>query len=171
MLSNERLGTVVVISCLVFTFRKCACAETIQFYDENVDKIETINSDIYESVVVNSDRICVIEFYANWCGYSKSFIPHYKQFANETRLWRKKVLRVGAMDCALAINKDLCKNSSVKLFPSFLYFRTFSTDLAGFMSESFSSRSEDFMKTIINLMESDSITRKPENWPDLKPFK
>ncbi len=110
------------------------------FYTEN-DHIETVDTSTFYSDVLDSDRVSLVEFYANWCYYSKQFRVHYKAIANETKLWNRYV-RITAIDCGLEkVNGDLCWASNFTVYPTFKFipgkiygnsFEYFSTVSTGF---------------------------------------
>jgi hypothetical protein len=64
LMSKTRL-IIILIDILVF-HNKSIQSEYVPFYNETIDNIENINANDFESLVVDSDRICVIEMYANW---------------------------------------------------------------------------------------------------------
>ena len=88
------------------------------FYVQSIDHIEVLDVNQFKENVLNSHRATFIEYYAHWCGYSKNFRPHWKNFANETKLWHKNVLRVAAMDCADDKN-EICLTNRVFEYPQF----------------------------------------------------
>ncbi len=167
-MNRYSMSVFVLFYGLVCVCRISRAADYVQFYNDDVDFIENINADDFAAIVVDSERITLIKMYANWCVYSKGFVPHYKQFAKDTRLWHKNVLRVTAMDCSLTRNKKLCQQNNVKIFPSFLFYQARSDQLVGHMSETIYSRTENFMRTVIDMLENQ--TSVPVSWPNIKPL-
>ena len=143
-------------------------AEYPQFYDFKNDSIEEYSEDQFLSNVINSNKASIIEFYANWCGYSQMFIPHWKNFANETKLWQKVVLRVGALDCFRNKTNDICWRNNAHEFPQFLLYHAKTTNIKGLRRETEDSRSEQFMKTTIDFLEKQR--HPPREWPYLFPY-
>jgi hypothetical protein len=128
---------------LLVLMARSVVAEIPVFYVES-DHIETVDTNSFLSNIINSDRISVVECmlfyeyffgksrilkgtscfvdYANWCGYSKKFRVHYKQLANETKLWNKYV-RIAAIDCGFEeLNGDLCWKNNFPSFPTFKFY-------------------------------------------------
>lgn len=106
--------------------------------------------------------------YANWCSYSKSFIPHWKQFSNDTRLWQKRVLRVAAIDCAFDINDKICWENNILEFPQFRFYHARTENKIGVRKEDENSRSEKFMRATIDFIEKQR--HPPRDWPRLTSY-
>jgi thiol-disulfide isomerase/thioredoxin len=58
----------------------------------------------------------MVEFYADWCGYCRAFVPFYKDFAQQVSGWGD-VSRVAAINCADSFNAEVCRRNSVTHFP------------------------------------------------------
>ncbi|KAL4437919.1 hypothetical protein ABPG74_001090 [Tetrahymena malaccensis] len=58
-----------------------------------------------------------VMFYTNYCPYSKKLKPIYDEFAEKT-----PDINVVAVNCE--VNKALCKQLSIKAFPTLIYFTT-----------------------------------------------
>ena len=142
--------------------------EYISFYEFARDGIEEFNSTQFKQYVLNSNRATIIEFYANWCNSSRSFINHWKEFANETRLWHRNVLRVASMDCGDNKN-EICLVNDVRQYPQFRLYPAKGKNLMGLKKiESVESRSEQFMKTAVDFLEKQR--HSPRHWPKLSPY-
>lgn len=70
----------------------------------------------FDKLVVNSDEIWVVEFYAPWCGHCKSLVPEYKKAAEALR----GVIKVGAVDADE--HKSLGGEYGVRGFPTIKIF-------------------------------------------------
>jgi len=57
-----------------------------------------------------------VQFYANWCGYSKRFVPEYKKAAKAL----KRVVKVGAVDGDE--HGDLADKYNIEEFPTLKIF-------------------------------------------------
>lgn len=61
------------------------------FYDRDSGVIELTNNN-FDKIVLNSDEVWLIEFYAPWCGHCQQLIPEYKKVAKAL-----KVITVGLL--------------------------------------------------------------------------
>jgi hypothetical protein len=69
----------------LMAFTRVGCTKTPE------DHIKTVEgTDAFTSFVLNSDHISVVKFYANWCGYSKTFRPRYDKRARELVIDHRK---------------------------------------------------------------------------------
>ena len=68
-----------------------------------------LNPNNFESRVVDSEGVWVVEFYAPWCGHCKSFAPEYQKAAKAL----KGIIGVGAIDCDQ--HKSLCGQYGVQV--------------------------------------------------------
>lgn len=94
-----------------------------QFYEYAIDNIEDLSDDQFKENVLNSYKVTYLEFYANWCSFSRKFIPRWKQFANETKLWHKKVLRVAAIDCYYRSPNEICAINNITEAPQMKFVK------------------------------------------------
>jgi protein disulfide-isomerase A6 len=70
------------------------CAKSVQgLYDGSSDVVELTSSN-FQSKVIDSDSIWVVEFYAPWCGHCQQLAPEYAKAAKAL----KGVVKVGAVD-------------------------------------------------------------------------
>jgi thioredoxin-like negative regulator of GroEL len=54
------------------------------FQGDPKDVIELTDSN-FDSVVLNSEDMWLVEFYAPWCGHCKNLAPHWAQAASELK--------------------------------------------------------------------------------------
>lgn len=87
---------------------------SLAFYG-NDDVVELTQS-TFNRLVVESDEIWVIEFYAPWCGHCQSLVPEYKKLASAL----KGVVKVGAVNAD--DHKSLAAQYSVQGFPTIKIF-------------------------------------------------
>ena len=159
------------IVVLLLTIISLSNGKNPQFYKANTKLIEDYTIQEFKDNVLNSNRVTIIEYYADWCGFCKNFRQHWHHFANETQLWRKRVLRVAALDCVFEDEwvNEICDGNDVDEYPQFRLYPARETNIKGLKAESEKSRTEDFMKTVINYIE---IQRHPpKEWPKLQEFK
>jgi hypothetical protein len=134
------------------------------FYTPDIDHIEVFEAETFRSNVLNSNKATIMEFYADWCSYSKRFIPHWKNFANETILWQKNVVRIAALNCA-ELGNEICWRNGVYEYPQFKLYHARTTNVIGLRKLDEKARSETFMRTTIDFLEKQR--HPPREWPRL----
>jgi protein disulfide-isomerase A6 len=60
---------------------------THALYPSSSDVIELTPSN-FNKLVINSDEVWVVEFYAPWCGHCKSLVPEYTKAASALKVWK-----------------------------------------------------------------------------------
>lgn len=70
----------------------------------------------FDKLVINSDDVWLVEFYAPWCGHCKSLVPEYKKAAAALR----GVVKVGAVNADY--HKTLGGQFGVRGFPTIKLF-------------------------------------------------
>lgn len=54
-------------------------------YDSSSDVID-LNPSNFEKLVLNSDDLWIVEFYAPWCGHCVNLVPTYKKAATALKV-------------------------------------------------------------------------------------
>jgi len=70
----------------------------------------------FESLVINTDDVWLVEFFAPWCGHCKKLAPKWTQAAKELA----GVLSLGAVDCT--VEADLCNAQNIEGYPTVKVF-------------------------------------------------
>jgi protein disulfide-isomerase A6 len=84
-------------------------------YSPGDDVVQLTASD-FNSKVLQSDDIWIVEFYANWCGHCKNLAPEYKKAAKAL----KGVVKLGAVD--MDQHQSVGAPYSIKGFPTIKVF-------------------------------------------------
>lgn len=88
---------------------------TNALYDRSSSVIELTPTN-FESKVIDSDDVWIVEFFAPWCGHCKNLVPEYTKAANAL----KGVVKVGAVDADA--HKELGGRFGVRGFPTIKIF-------------------------------------------------
>jgi hypothetical protein len=62
-----------------------------------------------------------VEFYASWCGHCQNFAPTWRNFSRSVKPWAP-VVQVAAIDCGSTANTLICRNHSIRGFPTIKFF-------------------------------------------------
>lgn len=65
-------------------------ASSVALYDSNSPVVELTASN-FQSKVIGSDDVWIVEFYAPWCGHCKSFAPEYAKAAKALKVRNRKI--------------------------------------------------------------------------------
>ncbi len=88
---------------------------TFALYSENGPVVHLTQSN-FKSLVMDSDDLWLVEFYAPWCGHCKSLAPEYKKAASAL----KGIVRLGAVD--MTKHQSVGSPYDVKGFPTLKFF-------------------------------------------------
>ncbi|XP_072377312.1 protein disulfide-isomerase A6 homolog [Diabrotica undecimpunctata] len=79
-------------------------------------KVIELTPNNFEKLVVKSDEVWVVEFYAPWCGYCQDLVPEYSKAA----FILKGVAKVGAVNADK--HKELAATYTIRAFPTVKIF-------------------------------------------------
>ncbi|CAG0920394.1 unnamed protein product [Notodromas monacha] len=85
------------------------------------DPIQILTADTFNKNVLRSKTAWIVEFYSTWCGHCRNYAATWKQLAVQVYGWRK-VIRLGAIDCADERNTPICRTYQVIGYPTILLF-------------------------------------------------
>lgn len=77
------LSSVIFVAVLVFAGRVMNAPDTDEIELETSKSVIEVNQNTFESEVLNSDRVVLIDFYADWCMPCKELSPKIEKIANE----------------------------------------------------------------------------------------
>lgn len=66
------------------------------FQSDGKDVVELTDSN-FDKLVVQSDELWLVEFFAPWCGHCKNLAPHWSKAASEL----KGKVKLGALDATI----------------------------------------------------------------------
>lgn len=71
----------------------CIVSSSLALYSKN-SKVVQLTADNFKKLVIDSDDLWMVEFYAPWCGHCKSLAPEYDKAAKAL----SGVVKIGAVD-------------------------------------------------------------------------
>ncbi|KAI6170994.1 Sulfhydryl oxidase [Aphelenchoides bicaudatus] len=97
-------------------------------YTPGLDSIMHLDQNTFDDTVFDQTKSnsFMVEFYADWCGFCRAFVPFYRDFAQQIAGW-SDVTKVAAINCADSFNAEVCRRNSVTHFPMVKYFPRLST--------------------------------------------
>ncbi|XGW28078.1 hypothetical protein V3C99_008131 [Haemonchus contortus] len=135
-------------------------------YTPGFEPIMHLDQHTFDDTVFKQDHAFLVEFYADWCGHCRAFVPFFRQFANLVREWNS-VVTVAVINCADTFNAQTCRDNGITYYPMIKYFpRTARTPNQARMIEaqhSAESMREALMRMVANEY---SVARYPD-WPNL----
>lgn len=82
--------------------------------------VQSMNGASLPSTIYNQPYATYLEFYNSYCGFCRRFAPHWKDLSAELKHWRP-VVQIGAVDCSLDENAEVCRQFEVTSYPSLRY--------------------------------------------------
>uniref|UniRef100_A0A2H1WNG5 protein disulfide-isomerase n=1 Tax=Spodoptera frugiperda TaxID=7108 RepID=A0A2H1WNG5_SPOFR len=76
----------------------------------------TLTDDNFKKLVLDSDDLWLVEFFAPWCGHCKNLEPHWAKAATEL----KGKVKVGALDAT--VHQEMAGRFQVQGYPTIKYF-------------------------------------------------
>lgn len=85
---------------------------------EPVSHVKVLTTDNFDSIVMDTSKGVLVEFYAPWCGYCKKLEPIYEKLA--TTFSRDKHIVIAKIDCD--DHDSVCGKHNVQSFPTLHFF-------------------------------------------------
>ena len=95
----------------------CVCVLASAFYTAN-SGVHVLTDSNFNSEVVKSEDIWIVEFFAPWCGHCQQLKPEWEKAAKAL----KGIVKVGAID--LDQYKSMGSQYDIKGFPTIKFFGT-----------------------------------------------
>ncbi|KAI8373215.1 uncharacterized protein BYT42DRAFT_62213 [Radiomyces spectabilis] len=92
---------------------------SLAFYG-NRDAVVELTPKNFREVVLKTNQLAAVEFYAPWCGHCQRLAPEWKKAANNL----KGLATVAAVNCDDEKNRPLCGEYGIQGFPTIKIFRT-----------------------------------------------
>ncbi|XP_035260754.1 protein disulfide-isomerase A6 [Anguilla anguilla] len=80
-----------------------------------------LTDDNFDSTVLNSEEVWLVEFFAPWCGHCKNLEPEWAAAATEVKEQTKGKIRLGAVDAT--VHQGLASRYGIRGFPTIKVFQ------------------------------------------------
>ncbi|XP_026177981.1 sulfhydryl oxidase 2 [Mastacembelus armatus] len=134
------------------------------------DPLVILSSSTLKPTVSNSSSAWLIQFYSSWCGHCIQYSSTWKTLAQDVKDWQQAI-GVAVLDCAQEENFDVCKEYSIKFYPTFKYFRAHSspTDV-GTTYRGADRQVQAVRQLMVNILQNHTRLDWPNHCPPLDPL-
>uniref|UniRef100_A0A914DCB5 Thioredoxin domain-containing protein n=1 Tax=Acrobeloides nanus TaxID=290746 RepID=A0A914DCB5_9BILA len=137
-------------------------------YSPGVDPILQLDPNTFEDTIFDPENqnAFIVEFYADWCGYCRNFMPTYKEFARQVQRWGS-VVKVAAINCADSFNTEVCCANGIQTIPTMKYFPRNTRNYTDGIKLTADSHSlvGDLKEELLGYVINDYNQNKYEDWP------
>ncbi|XP_022620482.1 sulfhydryl oxidase 2 isoform X2 [Seriola dumerili] len=131
------------------------------------DPLVILSSSSLKSTVSNSSSAWLVQFFSSWCGHCIQYSSTWKTLAQDVKDWQQ-VISVAVLDCAQEENFDVCKEYSIRFYPTFKYFRAHSA--ATDRGTAYRDREiQSVRKLMVNILQNHTRLDWPDRCPPLDP--
>ncbi|KAE8582348.1 hypothetical protein XENTR_v10020090 [Xenopus tropicalis] len=135
------------------------------------DPLSILNKESVTRAVFNSSSAWLLEFYSSWCGHCINYAPTWRALARDVSDW-DPAIKIGVLDCAEEDNYGTCKDFGVTLYPTFRFFKAFTTEFT--QGENYKAGNDREIQTvrqvIIDFLQTSPAQSKPQACPTLEPI-
>lgn len=140
-----------------------------RLYTED-DPLEILTSSSLKPAVTNSSSAWLVQFYSSWCGHCIQYSSTWRALAQDVKDWHQAV-SVGVLDCAQEENFDVCKDYSIKFYPTFKYFRAHSSESdRGTTYRGADREIQSVRQLMVNILQNHTKLDWPDHCPPLDPY-
>ncbi|XP_036953509.1 sulfhydryl oxidase 2 isoform X1 [Acanthopagrus latus] len=134
------------------------------------DPLVILSSSSLKSTVSNSSSAWLVQFFSSWCGHCIQYSSTWKALAQDVKDWQQ-VVSVGVLDCAQEENFDVCKEFSIKFYPTFKYFRAHSPETdRGTTYRGADREIQSVRQLMVDILQNHTKLDWPDHCPPLEPY-
>lgn len=134
------------------------------------DPLVILSSGSLKPTVSNSSSAWLVQFFSSWCGHCIQYSSTWKALAGDVKDWQEAI-GVAVLDCAQEENFDVCKEYSIKFYPTFKYFRAHSplTD-RGTTYRGADREIQSVRQLMVDILQNHTRLDRPQHCPPLEPY-
>lgn len=134
------------------------------------DPLMILSSSSLKSTVSNSSSAWLVQFFSSWCGHCIQYSSTWKALARDVKDWQQAI-SVAVLDCAQEENFDVCKEYSIKFYPTFKYFHAHSSETdRGTIYRGADREIQSVRQLMVNILQNHTKLNWPDRCPPLKPY-
>jgi thiol-disulfide isomerase/thioredoxin len=115
MVFTQNLANCVLL--IIIILNNISAVNYPSLYEEN-SGIVLLHQNNFVELVYGLDKASFVEFYAHWCGACRQYRKHWIELARDTQSWHANVVQIGAINCALAENYQMCMAHNIDHYPT-----------------------------------------------------
>uniref|UniRef100_UPI0037E73B37 sulfhydryl oxidase 2 n=1 Tax=Semicossyphus pulcher TaxID=241346 RepID=UPI0037E73B37 len=134
------------------------------------DPLLILSSSSLKPTLSNSSSAWLVQFFSSWCGHCIQYSSTWKALAQDVKDWQQAV-RVAVLDCAQEENFDVCKDYSIKFYPTFKYFHAHSPETdRGTIYRGADREIQSVRQMMVNILQNHTKLNWPDHCPSLRPY-
>uniref|UniRef100_A0A8C6WNI2 Sulfhydryl oxidase n=1 Tax=Neogobius melanostomus TaxID=47308 RepID=A0A8C6WNI2_9GOBI len=145
--------------------RQCAAA---RLYTEQ-DPLVILTRDSLQATLTDSTSAWLVQFYSSWCGHCIQYSGTWKALARDVRDWQG-AMGVAVFDCALEDNFDLCREYSIKFYPTFKVRALAHVCVYGVRPAGGDREIPSVRQLMVNILQNHTTEERPNQCPELRPY-
>ncbi|KAL8174577.1 UNVERIFIED_CONTAM: Sulfhydryl oxidase 2 [Gekko kuhli] len=139
-------------------------------YESGAGPVSVLEAASVRAALLGSPSAWLLQFYSSACGHCVAFAPAWRALAADVREW-ESAIRIGVLDCGAGVNYEVCKEYGIQYYPTFRYFRAFSTQFTTGENQHGSDRELQMVRqSMIDFLQNHSQETKPPACPPLEPI-
>ncbi|KAG7490651.1 sulfhydryl oxidase 2 [Solea senegalensis] len=140
-----------------------------RLYTED-DPLVILSGSSLKPTVSNSSSAWLVQFYSSWCGHCIQYSSTWKTLALDVKDWHPAI-SVAVVDCAQEENFDVCKEYSIKFYPTFKYFQAHAAPSdTGTIYRGADRQIQSVRQLMVNILQNHTRRDWPDHCPPLEAY-
>ncbi|XP_048368149.1 sulfhydryl oxidase 2 [Sphaerodactylus townsendi] len=132
--------------------------------------VRVLEAGSVRAALLGSGAAWLVQFYSSACGHCVAFAPAWRALGRDVREW-ESAIKIGVLDCGDEENYETCKEFGIQYYPTFRYFRAFTTQFTTGENQHGSDRELQMIRqSMIDFLQNHSQEAKPPACPPLEPI-